>query len=467
MGIRVSTSYGVDAGEGFTAVVRAVRSTRGSVFTTVCEGRGPADDARVRSAAAELALAGSQRTAVTAAAMPARESVVRRIDVPLPSIARARRVLPSLLDVQLPFRLEDCASAYPDLRRLPGGRVRALAVAAPREAVARRLDALREAGFDPMILDAEAPALWDRALAEHRPAGDNVRVVAHAAPDRLVLAVGRGTELETVITLREPLRAPVQEDGAGAWSAALQRARQALGRGDAAEWIWTGPLAKESGDVLDAFERDLSAGPGVTWIRSDSPGTFLARALAARAIDGTAADCNLRTGEHEHAGLSAWGASSGRRAAILCIVAGLALAVFQIALVAWIDDRGAAVQTRLEQEASRIGRLSRVQRGQEVRMAKEAVQKRMAALAPVTRMFQPSVTPRLAGILRVAAASGVTIEVVELSDAAVKVEGTSPNRDACSRIDDFLRLQGYKTQVRRREAGEDGRVPFAVQGDRS
>jgi hypothetical protein len=466
-GVRVSSSYGIDAGDGFAAVVRAVRSPRGPVFTTVAAvGGAGADDPALRAAAAEAAMAAARRTAIVAAALPARESVVRRLVVPLPSVSRARRVLPSLLDVQLPFRLEDCACAFPEVRRMSDGRVAALAVAAPRVAVERRLAGLREAGFDPMILDAEAAALWDRALAEHPVTGAGARVVACLAPDRLVLVLGRGTDLESVVTFREALRVPAAGGGGEEWAAALQRARQAMGTGGTAEWIWVGPSVPEGAGLLAAFERDLGAASEVHWVRAKDPATFLARALAARALAAGTASCNLRAGDLAHPGLVSWGLSAGRRAAAFCIVAGLALAAFHVSLAAWVGRREAAVQQRLETEARRIGRLAGVQRGQELRMARDAVARRRTALAPVTRMFDPPVTPQLAGVLRVAKASSLALEVIEIAEVAVRVQGTSPDRDSCSRLEDFLRLQGYRTRVRRGDEPVDGRVPFTIEGDR-
>lgn len=466
MGVRVSTGYGIDAGDGFTAVVRAVRAARGVSFSTIYVRTASSDATALQAAAGEVAMAAAQRTAVTVAAMPARDSVIRRIDVPLPSLARARRVLPSMLDVQLPFRLEDCSAAYPEVRRGTDGRIRALAVASPREAVESRLATLREAGFDPMILDAEALALWARATAEHPPTAGMRRVVAHAAPDRFVLAVGSGADLESVITQREALRAP-GTGGGGAWAAALQRARQAVGGSGPMEWIWTGPEASADSAVLDAFERDLGAGAAVTWIRVASAETFLARALAARALSGGPLECNLRTGDLAHSGLTAWGMAAGRRAAMACMAAGLALAGLSVAMVGWADRRADDAQQRVQTAALRVGRLVRVQRGQELRMVRDAVEKRLAAMAPLPRMFQPSSTWRLAGLLKLASSSQLTLEVVELSDKAVRVQGTSPNRDACGRVDDFLRLEGYRTEMRRSEESAEGRVPFTIQGERT
>ena len=465
-GVRVSSSYGIDAGDGFLAVVRAARSPRGLAFTTVLSGTDPvAEDAR-QSAASEMALAAARRISIIAAALPARDSVVRRLTVPMPSVARARRVLPSLLDVRLPFRLEDCAFAFPVIRRTPDGRVDALAVAAPRSAVERRLAALKGAGFDPMILDAEAPALWARAQSECPATGTGIRVVAHFAPDRLVLAVGRGEDLESVVTLREGLGAAASDAPGSDRAAMLQRIRPVLGTDGSAEWIWTGPRVEGDPEAVASLERDLGAGADVRWIRAPEPATFLARALAARVLSAGPGACNLRQGNLAHAGFASWGLAAGRRAAVACIAAGLILAAFQVSLTAWMSRREADVQRRLESESRRVGRLAGVQRGQELRMARDAVARRTAALAPVARLFEPSAVPGLAGMLRLARNAGLTFEVVELADDAVRVEGTSPDRDACGRIEDFLRLQGYRTRSRRNDEAVDGRVPFTIEGDR-
>jgi len=103
------------------------------------------------------------------AALRCRESLVRRLEAPFSSCRKARKVLPTLLDIQLPFPVEDCLCNFIGLHRTKERKVRALAVAARRIDVRRRLDALHTLGIDPVVLDQEGLALWTVRLARHHP----------------------------------------------------------------------------------------------------------------------------------------------------------------------------------------------------------------------------------------------------------------------------------------------------------
>jgi hypothetical protein len=149
------------------------------------------------------------------------------------------------------------------------------------------------------------------------------------------------------------------------------------------------------------------------------------------------------------------------------MAAGLLLATVSIAGTQRMARDAEALRERVDAEARRIGRLVRVQRGQEVRMAQEAVEKRRTASQPVVRLFQPSASSILAGLLRVASPAAISFEMLDIAEASVLAQGTAPDRDVIARVEDFLRLQGYRTQVKRGEPGADGRVSFSVSGAKS
>ena len=82
------------------------------------------------------------------------------------SRAKAEKVFPSLLDIQLPFPLEDCLYQFVEFRRTSEGMVSALVCAARREAIQACLDRYQAQGADPMLLDHEGLALWTQSLVE-------------------------------------------------------------------------------------------------------------------------------------------------------------------------------------------------------------------------------------------------------------------------------------------------------------
>lgn len=465
--------YGLDAEPSGWIAARASRSWLRRVRAAAGEADPvPAVDAATRLLADMTAAAGGGGRTFVAAAMPSGDCVVRRIDVPLASERRARRVLPSLLDVRMPFRLEDSAFAFMDFRPRADG-LSALAIAAPLDAVRRRLDYLASFGVDPAILDPEAVALWWVAESEFgATAPGEARIVAHATPDRWVLAIGDAAGMSNAATLREiPNRDPSQPAHTGALIARLRQAARTLTSGSAPrpiEWIWTGWPAPLLAAWKAAVEPALGAEGDYRFTTSAEPAMALARALARRAMVGAGWASNLRAGELVHRGVEAQRRRAIGRAAAALLTASAVWGGVETYRIVQLDRAVAAMEVEVAREARRIGGLSRVQAGLEVRMARDGVERRLAAQAPLDRLFQPSQTAKLAGLLRAAGQWDVHLQVVDLSDRSVRIEGTAPDGDAARRLAGVLKVLGVPSKLTEADVdAASGRVAFTLESDRS
>ncbi len=458
--MRTRISYGVDIGAHGGVCVRAVRDWRGRVQTTLLHR---ADGGIAEAIRSDLR---PGRAALVCAAVPATDTALRRLKVPFASRRRARKVLPSLLDVQLPFRLEDAVAAFPEVR-LDGGNVVGLGVACPLDAAWRRLEDLAAKGLDPEILDCEALAAWESAAREGPPADGAARIVVHATPERWLLAIGDARGLETVLTLRNPPPDDNAIPGEGE-PTALRRLRAAavVARGEAGravEWAWLGRPA-----AYVARWRDRAMGePALAGrlVPVEAPEAALARALAVRALEGSAWAANLRRGRLAHRG---WMRCQQREAvrAAAALLAAAALVASVGAVHRWrLGREEAALRDRLAREAARLGGLARVQPGFEVRMAREAVERSRAEWAPVERLFQPGPAAVLAGLLRAATQAGASFHTVEITDRVVNIEGSGPSRDSPRALGDLLRLLGREVRLVTSEApSPEGRWSFTLEG---
>ncbi|MCX7817654.1 MAG: hypothetical protein N2652_00310 [Kiritimatiellae bacterium] len=457
-------SFGVDTDASGWAVVRACRRWGRVVTQTIAasaRGEEAADCARrLREALSGVPAARCE----VAAAAPAAETIVRRVEVPGASPARARAVVGSLLDVQLPFRIEDCAVAVPELRRKDGG-TSALAAVIPREALARRCEALVALGVRPTVLDVEGLAVWEAALREAgEPAMGELRVAVHATASRWVCAFGSVKGLEGVVTVREP---PGEEGSAG-WERVDVMLRSAVANQPRERefWVWCGRPAgtvQRWAQTMAARRRGTAEEYGR--VLAD-PELALARTLALRALEGMSRCANL-LGEDE---LPAE-VRRAKNVAALLACGGLAISsVAALGVEAWrlsaISSRERDLATVVARRAREVGGLSRVQPGLEVRMAREAVERRLEALRPLDRLFQPPQTAVLAGLLRVASEAEIHLETVDLSDQTVRVEGTVPDREAARRMADFFRMLGLVPKMEFGPSLSDGRVPFVMEGGR-
>ena len=183
--------------------------------------------------------------------------VVALRDVPdLPPRA-LRRVLPGLLDAQVPLDLSTCVHAF------AGNAGGVVALLARNEDVAAEVAARPGGDAAPDSLAPLPWALWREALAELPPASDSEqRVVLGADPDGMAVSAGRGA-------------AYVASAGTGADAASVARAlRLAFGPGTGAvRCLCVGPAAESLAREL--AETGLVLAPESL----GDPSTFLERAL--------------------------------------------------------------------------------------------------------------------------------------------------------------------------------------------
>ncbi|MDP2989771.1 MAG: hypothetical protein Q8O57_04305, partial [Kiritimatiellota bacterium] len=104
MPFRPRVCYGVTLAGGVAVTVRAWCSSGGTVRQAVLT---PGESA--------------QSGGVTAGCLAVQESLTLWLNSPLASRAKAETVLPALLDIQLPFPVEDCLYQFVEFRRTPEG----------------------------------------------------------------------------------------------------------------------------------------------------------------------------------------------------------------------------------------------------------------------------------------------------------------------------------------------------------
>jgi hypothetical protein len=391
------------------------------------------------------------------AALAVREGFARWVQAPFASFRKARRVLPTLLDIQLPFPMETCRHIVAGMERAENGNARALAVVARTDDVDRRLAVCREAGVDPRALDYEGLALWTQSLRERPPAAGDpaLRIVVALSRDRAALAVGRGARF---------LGAHAAPGGEGAAIARLLRAHAAP-EGEGALRVWTGVGAGDA-EAVRRLDGALAADwPGPSWT-PDRPGAFLARALATRALLDGPWPCNLRVGDRAHPAAARMERLGARRAAVAVLAAGLLLIGAAWTVGTLGARREAAVDRDFRNLANALaGYPVAARRGDAVRVAREETAARVAKRRPLDAVFEPSLLDVLAGVARTAGEWDLDIHAIALTRDAVTVQGTAAAWEGGERLSRRLGDAGYAVTLRRDEALADERIPFTVSSD--
>ena len=430
---------GIDVQDDGPIVVRGKR-VRGHITLKEC----PADVAR-------------NADAPCAAALFVREGFARWVQSPFPSFRKTRRVLPTLLDIQLPFPMESCRYSVSEIERAEDGNARALAVVARTADMDRRLSACREAGVDPVILDYEGLALWTQSLRERPPSPDDpaVRIVVALHRDRASLAIGRGTRY---------LGAHAVPGGDAAGITRLVRAQTGV-ESERVLWIWTGPGA-EHADTVARLRDALSvewAGPSTT---PERPRAFLARALATRALLNGPWPCNLRAGDCMHAETAREERRAARSAAALVFAAGLILigASWSARLV------GARRESTFDRDCQYLvntlaGYPVNARRGDAVRVARDEAAARIEQRRPFVAVFDASLLDVVTAVAETAGKRQLSIHDLSLTRAAATIQGTSAAWEGGEALKRRLETAGYSVALRRDEALADERIPFTVSTD--
>ncbi len=432
--MKFKTVYGLDFSERSPVIVRAERAGRGIRQERVTE------------------IPRGERVFV-ASSLATHEAFARWLAAPLASAEKARKVLPSLLDVQLPFPLEKCVYDFSEVSATSAQQSEALALAARVEDVQAALGRMNRAGFDPAILDHEALALWTQALEESPPHGNELRAILYAGADRSALVLGRGRRFLAAQGSRQsvPDSARIQQ---------FLRVQLGEEANQPFTWAIVGPGAH------DQIKEILNRPPDTPFLIYKEKATFLARALAHRALQKGPFRCNLRQGPAEHPQMALVRANEHLGAFQLCMAAAVALCIVNLAWMFFLGQRESRVQQELSGLAAELSGLPKVPKGQEVMIAERALEERTPRLAPFAEMFRPSTVEFLGSLLSASAKAGLRLNALSLKSESLALSGSAPNWAASDTLVPAIMQAGWTVNLNRGDVGVDERIPFTVEATR-
>ncbi|MFH0908828.1 MAG: hypothetical protein V1929_08705 [bacterium] len=406
--------------------------------------------------------------AAVAACLPASECFARRLTAPFGSVVKALKVFPSILDIQLPFPIEKCVYRFLDAAPA-AGQVGALALAARHEEVSSRIEKLNQAGVDPTHLDHEGLALWTQSLEELPLDLETARAVFYLGPDRSTLVIGRGAKFIHAAGIRSGTRQYFDGDApdAAALGQLAARVQQVLRaqvpdvEAQPMQWAFTGPGAEREA-WTGALRFALRLPEATTVFTHKAVATFLARAVATRALADGPYRCNFRTDAFEHRVVAAARDQQQNRVAVTCLAAGLALCAVNLAWQGVLRAKLSSSQRAIETLAKDLSGLPRVPRGQEVLVVERALEECAPLVAPFARAFEPSSADLLAALLDEADPGRVTLDSATVGAVSIVLRGSAVAWGDGESLADVLRSRGWNVNLERGDAGSDDRVPFTI-----
>ncbi len=400
------------------------------------------------------------RTTLVAGCLPVQDSLTLWLTAPFSSFTKARKVLPSLLDVALPFPLEQCVYQFLDFSRTPEKTFRALAVAARRDHVEALLQRYSALGIDPELLDHEGLALWSGSMREAPVKEDSSRVVLNIAESGATMVIGKGGRF----TGAHSVGAGVEDVPADSLAARIRRFLLAeMETGQPVQWAFCGVRAADG-----AFVKKLHADLAATWpgpcIVHDEPESFLPCALAARALNRGELRCNLRRSRLVHPKLPRIAKRQAAAGAVMILIAGLLLCGVNIAWHAINARRLARAKSAVASLAAAVAPDERIQYGMEIADAKKSLKKQSEIAAPFLDAFSPSLSLKLAEIVKAGKDYNMSFEKFYLGKDGVSISGAAADWNQCGEFARLLREMGYTVALDRQEAIADGLVRFVVKG---
>jgi hypothetical protein len=425
------------------------------------------DSEEARRALAAVALEVEKGAAALAVGVPAAQTVIRRLRAPFASLHKAGKVWASLLDVELPFPVESALCSYGAPRLENGGTV-ATASAIRKSDLAAFDEICRAAGGIPTHCDAEALALWSQQTLEVPPVrGELPRAIVWLGADHVTVARGRGVDFIAAHVLRaSPLADSPADRQAfeGLWAT---RGRQILAAhlaeagGTEMDVWWAGPGAEDEARVT----RLRNALPGEFAIRHEThrqPASFLARALARRAADGTGV--NFKTGELTHPALLRLQERNLKQAYLGVVAAAVLVLLLTGGESILRKHRAANLQRQLTATAQSIAG-EKIPLGQESLLVERAISRRDEETQPFRNALDADgVEGRLARAIEEAGALGIEITRLAMSSVAISIEGSAPSIQAIEGLVERLRGQGWAVQSDSPGRTPAGRQQFILKG---
>lgn len=468
-GDSIRVAYGADLSPDRLVVARCEKVRHGCSCVVIYDGALPLSGEALNRLRGE-----EQRLDVcVAGALSPHMAFARWVHTPLNSIEKSLRVLPSLLDVQIPFAVEQCELAAAQVRREENRAVSILAVASRRDDIRKVLEEYEAAGLTPDLLDHEGLALWSQSFREHAKVGDGPRVVACMRRHAVTLVVGEGDRDHVLAAQRFRVGVADLNDtarGAQLCRELAAKVRQLLlvhvpDRLDphSVAWFWCGMVEEK---VRKALETELRViGPPVFFVH-DRPESFLARALATRAALGESAECNLLKGRMTPAKEKRRMEKRCYRAAAWAAAAGLSM-LFSAAALRWVPTlQSRALEASIAAVTKDITGLRRIPRGQEMLLVRRALEEKADTDAVLRRCARDDVAERLEGWLMLCAKYEAEVEWMALQRDNFLARGTFKDWNDGEAFIPWLEKEGYEVSLSRKDADADGRVAFALNATR-
>jgi len=396
------------------------------------------------------------------------DSVFRWLSTPFPSLKKARRVFPSLLNTQLPFDLAQCQYALLSIHTREG-QARALAVAVRHETLGRILEQNEKLGIHPQVLQHEGIALWQEAEALHPPEATESRLLICLLRHRTLLLYGDAERLYGVQQLAAGADGLSNADDPErrAWAAKVRLFLNAHAENaeKALTCLWCGPGAAQT-ELRRALEEVLPLPDNAHFREADRMFREAPVAQAVNHMLNSRSDTvhNFRTGPFAHP-QELTNRQRARKSALLWFyLLGVFLCLAALLWQIMLHRQNKVLDRQLEQAIQEITGSKQAPKAQEVPYVTRILEERRTTLRAFTDMRERPVEVLLRRLLNTAAEQRITLQRISLNAESAEIKGFADHWNAATPLEQLLQQRNDQTDLQRSEAGADERVHFTLKG---
>jgi hypothetical protein len=452
-------AYGLDMADGQWILAQCAR--RGVAQVRLA---APAESEEMRRALQAVQADVEQGRAALAVSAPAAQTVVRRLRAPFPSLAKAARIWPSLLDVDLPFPVESAVTGFVQ-PRVVQGQATTLAAAIRRSDWSAFEEQCNAVGVQPTHADVEALALWEQQSVDAPSArADASRLLIWLGADHVTIVRGRGGDLLGAHVLRATPQPSGSGDFVTLWAARLQpivAAQATETDGAPMDVWWAGPGTEDAEWVA----RLRAAMPAVGQMRHEThslAASLLARALARRAAGN--GGINFKSGADTHPALHRAAQRRRQRAYLGVVIAALVVLALNFGERHLRQRQLSAAQQNLSHLAESITGAP-VVRGQELLFVERALAQRDEDTRAFREaMEEDGLEERVARVVQAADELHVEIVRLNISPVALTLQGSAPGIQVLETFAEKLRGYGWQVQADTSGLALGGRPQFVLKG---
>lgn len=403
------------------------------------------------SAFASARLDVEQGNGLWAAFQPATSALLRRIRTPMHARNKAEEVLPSLLDVQLPFPLDECVYRVVSWTRDPSGTWSALVAAVRHQDLERSLEACSaEVSMQPHLLIHEA-LVYESARECGLPLREQGgHLILVHQPSYLLGVWFLNGQIQGAVHLRTSDDAPPVQR-------LMDRIHRQFGKPPSTwawSWVGDGEIPPELPGAADAL------GESAEQVFCEDPASFPVRCLARFALEPRALALNFRVDEYMHPALRDRSSRREKRMQVLLLAASLLWIFLSLGWMQLYRQAESDRRHQITEQAMRLAPERRIQPGMEILTVERSLENSAEDRAAVSQLSEGGILPELRIVLEAAKAVDAKVSGLQFSSPQVEIQGRAQRLADVQNFEARIESSGFTVEPEIRQEEESVRFVF-------